>query len=142
MLWSYKVGGKIYDFTRSDILHMGSQPGQQLSTDVLDAWTPNNTQTDVPRFGINNSDNFEATSSRFLYDGDYMRLKNLTVGYTFDRDLMNTIGVRNLRVFISGENLLTFAAYDGIDPELPRSGNTNNIFPASRTITGGINLGF
>ena len=142
MLWSYKVGGKIYDFTRSDILHMGSQPGQQLSTDVLDAWTPDNTQTDVPRFGINNSDNFEGTSSRFIYDGDYMRLKNLTVGYTFDRDLMNTIGVRNLRVFISGENLLTFAAYDGLDPELPRSGNSNNIFPASRTITGGINLGF
>ncbi len=142
MLWSYKVGGKIYDFTRSDILHMGSQPGQQLATDVLDAWTPENTQTNVPRFGINNSDNFDNTSSRFLYDGDYMRLKNLTIGYTVDRDVLAKIGARNLRVFVSGENLLTFAAYDGIDPELPRSGNTNNIFPASRTITAGINLGF
>ena len=142
MIWSYKVGGKIYDFTRSAIMHMGATPGQQLSTEVLDAWTPQNTETDVPRFGINNSDNFNSTSSRFIYDGDYMRLKNLTVGYTFDRDLLSQIGVRNLRLFISGENLLTFAAYDGIDPELPRSGNTNNIFPASRTITGGINLGF
>lgn len=141
-VFSYKSGGKIYDFTRSAIMHMGSQPGQQLSREVLDAWTADNTNTDVSRFGINNGDNFDNTSSRFLYDGDFVRLKNVTIGYSLNREMLSKVNIRNLRVFVTGENLLTFAAYDGLDPELPRSGNSNNIFPAMRTITAGINLGF
>lgn len=141
-IFSYKAGGKIYDFERADLLHMGATPGVQLASEAKDAWTTDNTDTDVPRFIKNNPDNFNNTSSRFLYDGDYLRLKNVTLGYSVDQSLLDKINVRSLRVFVTGENLLTFAAYEGIDPELPRSGNSNNIFPASRTITAGINLGF
>ncbi|MEO1023433.1 MAG: TonB-dependent receptor [Bacteroidota bacterium] len=142
VLFSYGLGGQVYDFTRAELTHLGENPGTQLSTEVLDAWTPENTDTDVPRFGINNSDNFNSTSSRFLYNGDFLRLRNLTLGYSLDRELLSKINVRNLRVFVVGENLLTFSALEGLDPEVPRSGNTNNIFPAARTITFGFNIGF
>lgn len=138
----YRVGNVIYDNTKSDLMHMGADPGIQLSTEVFDAWTEDNINTDVPKFDINNADSFDSRSSRFLYKGDYLRLKSVVLGYSIDNERLSKFNIRNLRVFIVGENLLTFAAYDGLDPELPRSGNSNNIYPPMRSFSVGINLGF
>jgi len=142
-LFSFTIGNTIYDNTYADITHMGAQPGQQLHRDVLaNVWTPGSTTATLPAFGINENAQFTETSSRFLFDGDFLRLKNLTVGYTLPASVLKVIKAQRLRVYVSGENLLTFAAHEGLDPELPRSGISNNIFPAARTITAGINLSF
>ena len=142
MIFSYSVGGKIYDNTEADLSHMGAIPGQNLSVASLDYWTPTNTNASYPVFGIGNNTNFTRTSTRFLHDGDYLRLKNVTFGYTIPSDWTSKLKIRSLRVYMSGENLLTFAAYKGLDPELPASGLSNNLYPPMRTFTTGINIGF
>lgn len=142
MIFSYSVGNKIYDNTEADITHMGAIPGQQLSRASLDYWTPTNTDAAYPAFGIANNTNFTRTSTRFLHDGDYLRLKNVTLGYTLDSKLTQKFKIRSLRFYVMGENLFTWAAYKGLDPELPASGLSNNLYPPMKTYTTGITIGF
>jgi hypothetical protein len=89
-------------------------------------------------------------SSRFLYDGSYVRMKNLTLAYQFPKTIMRKMHDGSLRVYMMGENLLTFTKYPGGDPEFFRAtGAAANIspgiaditMPQVRTITFGLNLG-
>lgn len=116
----------------------------QLRT-MLDAWTPENTDSQIPqaRLFLGNGNQH---STRYLDDADYLRLRNIQVGYTFD-NLGSTSS--SIRVFFSGQNLLTFTDFKGLDPEA--SGNDNNSFqsgniffsrPQNRVISGGLNLNF
>ncbi|MDO1448703.1 TonB-dependent receptor [Rhodocytophaga aerolata] len=126
-------------------------------TAVLNRWTPTNTNTDVPRAIANDPNRNSRISSRFIEDGSYLRLKNLSVGYTLPADLLKSWGngfILNIRVYVSTQNLLTFTGYSGWDPEVGvRSDITgNNVtlsngvdygqFPQARTIFGGIQIGF
>lgn len=140
MILSYSLGHKIYDNSYADIMHMGSKPGQQLSVDALNAWTPENPNTDVPRFEVNNSYNYDRRSTRFLFDGDYARVKNITFGYNLPNELLSRISASSARFYVTGENLFTFAKHKGLDPELPNSGMSNNLYPANKTILVGLNL--
>lgn len=83
----------------------------------LDRWTPENHDATYPRITKSDQTNF-VTSSFWLQDASYVRLKNLTLGYTLPKDWMTKLGVTNAKLFLSGENLLTFSGLDGgIDPE-------------------------
>lgn len=120
----------------------------------LNRWRQPGDITDVPRaelvgsIGTNNS-------SRYLSDGSYLRLKTATLGYNIPADLLQNIGLRSLRVYVSGLNLLTFTDYEGWDPEVNFTGtnrtttNANVIqgvdfytAPQDRTVTFGVNVGF
>jgi hypothetical protein len=88
-------------------------------------------------------------SSRFIEDGSYLRVKNVTLGYTFNKELMQRIHVSSLRLYVSAQNLFTFTKYSGLDPEVNYGGNdTAQIgtdfftFPQARTFTAGLNLKF
>lgn len=83
----------------------------------LDRWTPENLDGTYPRITHSSQTNF-VTSDYWLEDASYMRLKNLTIGYTVDKDLLKSIGVNSLKLFLSGENLLTFTGLDYYDPEV------------------------
>jgi TonB-dependent starch-binding outer membrane protein SusC len=85
------------------------------STKVLDRWTPTNPSNTIPRAG-NHANNTNA-STRFVQDGSYTRLKNVTVGYTIPASVLKN-KVTKLRIYVSGQNLLTFTKYDGLDPEI------------------------
>jgi TonB-linked SusC/RagA family outer membrane protein len=78
-------------------------------------------------------------NEQFLYDASYLKLKNMQIGYTVPKGLMNKIHVNNLRVFVSGENLLMLTSYPGVDPEI---GSGLNVYPISRSLTFGLNLSF
>ena len=80
-----------------------------------------------------------STSRLFLYDTDYFRLKNLTLGYTFPQKWMKKISVSDLRVFFSGENLLTITKYPGMDPEIS---DTANYYALLRQYSFGLSLKF
>ncbi|WP_228530248.1 SusC/RagA family TonB-linked outer membrane protein [Tamlana sp. I1] len=100
------------------------------------AWTPTNTDTDQPRVG-----NFSTReiSSRFVEDGSYVRLKNLALGYNFSSKVLENIGVEKLRLSISGQNLLTWTNYSGLDPEVSyfgAQGGTNGNNQATNTTRG------
>ncbi|UFH56097.1 TonB-dependent receptor [Spirosoma sp. KNUC1025] len=115
----------------------------------LAAWTPENPNTNVPeaRLFFNNG---AQSSSRFVLDGTFVRLRTVTLSYNLPKTLINRIKLNTVRVFVTGQNLLTFTNYAGWDPEVNADYIVSNIAqgydfytaPQARTITGGINIGF
>jgi TonB-linked SusC/RagA family outer membrane protein len=147
-------GNKIYNGTK--VITEGMLRLFNSGTAVSNAWTPTNTNTDIPR-AINGDPNGNARpSDRFLENGSYLRIKNLTIGYTLPSSLLSfTNGtIKNFRIYVSSQNLLTLTKYSGYDPEVGNrniangSNNflTNGIdygqFPQARTFLGGIQVGF
>jgi TonB-linked SusC/RagA family outer membrane protein len=141
ILVSYSLGGKILDLDEVMISHNGDNPGRTWSKDVLNRWTPENPNTDVPRLNTQAS-NWNSISTRFLYDADYARLKNLTLSYSIPNQWASTIGFRNVRFSASGENLFTLFGHDGLDPEQAVDGVTFYRYPAQKTIAFGLNASF
>lgn len=143
-------GNKVYNGTK--VIGQGMLRLFNATTDVLDAWTPQNTDTDVPRAISGDPNQNSRTSDRFLEDGSYMRVKNLSIGYTIPASKIGDLTggvISRLRIYVSSQNILTFTKYTGFDPEVgSKYGNllTNGIdygqFPQSRTYMAGINIGF
>jgi TonB-linked SusC/RagA family outer membrane protein len=124
------------------------QGGDNQTTEVLRRWQQPGDITDIPRATLESSDN-KRVSSRFIEDGSYLRIKNVTLGYTFNKELMQRIHVSSLRLYMSAQNLFTFTNYSGLDPEVNYGGNANAqigtdffTFPQARTFTVGLNLKF
>lgn len=120
------------------------------TTNALDRWTPDNTDTDVPKAVGGRA---RRVSTRWIYDGSYIRLKNLSIGYTLPQSLTEKIRVQKLRFYVSAQNLLTFTDYEGFDPEVhyrssgSTDGNRNlgldyGSYPNAKSITVGLNLSF
>ncbi|SHJ00952.1 TonB-linked outer membrane protein, SusC/RagA family [Arenibacter nanhaiticus] len=116
--------------------------GYNLDNKVLGSWTPTNTNTNLPRLSTkDNNKNFETTSSWYLEDASYLRLKNITLGYSVSDSLMDSMMKgASLRVYISGENLFTFTDYSGLDPEVGGNGLDVGKYPLSRMFTAGLSL--
>ncbi len=122
----------------------------QLASE-LNYWTPENPNTDIPQPRLVGG-NGTAASSRFLQDGSYIRLKNISLGYNFSPKLLEKIKLTDARIFITGQNLLTFTKYDGWDPEVSSDflATGNNVFqgvdfysaPQAKTITLGVKVQF
>jgi hypothetical protein len=114
---------------------------------ALNAWTPENTNTNVPRAIFNDPNGNLKESDRFLEKGDFVRLRQLQLGYTLPKAITQKAFIEKLRFYVSGENLLTITGYDGIDPEFSRSsvlntGIDNLIYPFTRSFTFGAQLTF
>lgn len=142
------VGGDIYNLTAIQ-LYNGDSNGV---TDVLNSWSPENTDTDIPRAAVRGRER----SSRFVEDGSYVRLKNIALGYSLPNSLLESVGISSVRLSISAQNLLTFTNYSGLDPEVSYFGSggesrgDDNViighdfgnYPNLRSITMGLNLKF
>ncbi|MFN7117793.1 MAG: TonB-dependent receptor [Saprospiraceae bacterium] len=143
-------GNKIYNGTK--VIGQGMLRLFNSTTDVLDAWTPQNTDTDVPRAVSGDPNQNTRTSDRFIEDGSYLRVKNVSIGYTFSGDNLKKLSsnvISRVRVYVSSQNLLTFTKYTGFDPEVASRGYNllNNgidygLYPQARTVLFGLNLGF
>lgn len=107
-------------------------------TNALDYWNENNRDAYYPRPGWANGGN-RVNSDRYLQNAAYLRLKNLTIGYTIPKNVLGKIGISRLRVYLLGENLLTFTPLmDTFDPE-----TLNNMtYPISKKYSVGLNLTF
>ncbi|MGH7459204.1 MAG: SusC/RagA family TonB-linked outer membrane protein [Longimicrobiaceae bacterium] len=115
---------------------------------ALERWTPENPSNTEPRATFLDPNNNDRDSDRYIEDGSYVRLKNAVLGYTFPTDLAALVGLQSLRVYLQGENLLTFTDYGNWDPEVNFSGNTSvtrgtdfYTLPQPRTVTVGARLG-
>ncbi|MCK5907966.1 MAG: TonB-dependent receptor, partial [Flavobacteriales bacterium] len=86
----------------------------------MEPWTKENKSNTTPiaMFGAAGARNYYGPQDRYIYDGDYLKLKNLEIGYTLPSDLMEKAGFKKLRVYFSGQNLLTLTNYPGFDPEV------------------------
>ena len=113
------------------------------------AWREEGDGDDFPRIGGGSaSANNRRDSDRFVESGSFVRLKTASLGYTFDRDALDGVGLRSLRVFVQGTNLLTFTDYSWFDPEVNTFGGSNTAlgtdfltYPQARTVEFGINIG-
>lgn len=119
-----------------------SLQGYNLDNRVLNAWTTSNTNTDIPRISTqDNNNNFGTQSTWYLEDASYLRLKNITLGYSFPNEVMKgLLNGSSLRVYFSAENLFTITDYTGIDPEVGGIGLDVAQYPLSRTISAGLSL--
>ncbi|MEZ0610863.1 SusC/RagA family TonB-linked outer membrane protein [Fibrella sp. WM1] len=143
-------GNKIYNGTK--VVTQGMLRLFNAGPAVLNAWTPTNTNTDVPRAISGDPNNNSRTSDRFIEDGSYMRIKNLTIGYSIPAKtlggLTNNV-VNRVRVYVSSQNLLTITKYTGYDPEIAsrngtllRNGIDYSNYPQARTILAGLQITF
>ena len=138
-------GNDVYNLNRY-YLEGGLAAATNAGTIALDRWTPNNTNTDIPRAVLNDPNQNNRVSSHYVEDGSYMRIKLLTLGYTLPTGLLNSMHSQRIRVYVSAQNLATFTKYNGFDPELGNQGNSlgidRGIYPQARVFLAGVNLGF
>jgi TonB-dependent starch-binding outer membrane protein SusC len=148
MFWQGVSGNKIWNAKRA--WQYTFDYGSGKVTDVLRAWTPQNTNTDLPRASFIDPANNKRSSSFYVEDGSYLRLKNISIGYNFPANLMRKLKITSARFYLSGQNLLTFTKYKGYDPEVGRSdlaglfsaGVDVSAYPQANLISAGIDLSF
>jgi len=150
---AFQLGGKMYDGTYQQMMHTQSNVGHAWHKDILNAWTPENTDTDVPRMDGLASGEWaigQTAVDRFLISSNYLSLNNVTLGYTLPKSLLGHVGISALRVYVSGENLAVLTKRKGLDPRyslgiggyIGGSGASSTMYSALRTIAGGITLSF
>ncbi|MEL6987260.1 MAG: SusC/RagA family protein, partial [Bacteroidota bacterium] len=141
-LITYGIGGEILDNGYSAMMHSGTF-GRSLHPDILNAWQQPGDVTDVPRMENGNVDLVRTQSTRFLTDASFIALRNVSLGYTFNKSLTDKIGVDNLRLSITGENLYLMSKRDGLDPQYNLAGTpAGNDFLPARIVSVGLNANF
>jgi hypothetical protein len=147
-------GNELYNGTK--VLTQGMLRLFGAEKKVLDAWTPENSGSNVPRAISGDPNQNSRTSDRFVESGSYMRVKNLSIGYSIPfttLELLTRGSVSRLRVYLSAQNLLTITKYTGYDPEVGTRNMGNNTplltngvdygqYPSPRTFLAGIQVGF
>ncbi len=111
------------------------------TTAVLGRWTGLGTSNSMPRAVYNDPNNNSRPSNRYIENGSYLRIKNVTFSYTIPQKVLKSLWLSSARVYVSAENLYTFTKYSGFDPEVGATGIDNSVYPVYRTISVGINLG-
>lgn len=138
---SYQLGGKGYDVTYAWLMHSGNREGTNFHNDILNAWTPENRYTDVPKLNQKAS-SAASTSSRFLVNASYLNLQNISLGYTLPKNWIRKIKCENLRIYVVADNIALLSGRRGYDPRVNWNGETNYSYSAIRTISGGVTLKF
>ncbi|MFT5845325.1 MAG: hypothetical protein ACI8QW_001201, partial [Saprospiraceae bacterium] len=118
-----------------------------LPISALERWTGEGSTNENPRISVSDPNQNNRVSDRFIEDGSYMRVKNLQLGYTLPKSVMEKIKLRKIRVYIAASNLFTFTKYSGLDPEIGSRGTLEigidrGFYPAARMFMGGLNVTF
>lgn len=165
-------GNKVFNYLGMKLTHMNSAWINQLNTitdraqlvpvdankvyanggkwyDDVTNVTVANSPTSIPRASIQDPNDNDRVSDRYVEDGSYIRLKNITFGYTFPKNMIKKVGLENLRVYANIQNLLTLTKYDGYDPEIGVStasanvyGLDNGRYPSPTVYSFGLNVSF
>jgi TonB-linked SusC/RagA family outer membrane protein len=144
----FSIGGQFFDYAYQRLSHPGSrQPVVDFTEDAMDYWTPEHKNASFTRltdYGPEGN-NYFANSTRYLVNDTYLRLRDVTLGYTLPVSLGSRIGVSSIRVFVQADNQLTFFKYKnkGVDPEQPIGGLLDiTAMPVAKFIIGGISVKF
>lgn len=160
--FSYSVGADVYNYGRETFDSDGAYPtyNQILLQDGWSRWTPDHPDATHPQLVYGGNSNSNKTSTRFLEDASYLRLRNITAGYSFPERITNKLGLKGLSAYVSVDNLFTITKYSGVDPEAAINGSvysptsdysekgtgfsaasdTQSPYPLPRRFTFGINL--
>ena len=141
--FNYQAGGRILDNGYRLLMHSGysSDAGHNWHTDILNAWTPENTNTDVP--ALNAAERYEnGTSDRFLVSSNYVALQNITLGYTFPAKLTKKAKIEKIRLYAVADNIALWSARKGLDPRQGFVSSNSFYYSPMRTISGGLSITF
>lgn len=137
-------GNKLYNANK--FFYEGMSSGSNFLTTALDAWSQDKPSGKIPRAVLSDPNGNTRESDRFLEDGDFIRLRQIQIGYTLPQSLTRKIFIEKLRFYVSGENLCTWTKYSGIDPEFSsdvlNTGLDLHVFPFTRSFIGGVQLTF
>ena len=143
--FTYQIGGLVYDSGYANFMdspHDSTTVGVNFHKDILNAWTPENRNSNIPR--LQYGDQYTASlSDRFLVSAAYLNIQNINAGYTFPHKWTAKAGISKLRVYIACDNVFYWSARKGLDPRYSFQGTSNfaNYSPI-RTISGGVNIVF
>ena len=136
--FDYQLGGWGYDGAYAGYMSSptSSTAGKNYHLDLLDAWTPENPDSNIPRFQLNDQYT-TSTSDRFFIRTDYLNISNINIGYTLPAKWWNG-HIQNLRIYVACDNVWYWSKRQGFDPR----GGSNNYYAPIRTISGGVTLTF
>ncbi|GAB3166554.1 SusC/RagA family TonB-linked outer membrane protein [Telluribacter humicola] len=138
-------GNDILNANRFELEYLNGTTNQ--SRDMLNRWTPTNTDTDIPRASTTRPAN--RISTRQIENGSYLRLKNVQLAYNLAPSVLKKINIQSLRLYVTAQNYATWTRYSGYDPEVNRFGQDSrsqgfdySSYPAAKTLLFGLNVGF
>ena len=133
---NYSYGGKQISWLYEGLLNTAGMPVGTAHVDILDRWTPENPSNTIPRAAYIGGRYSRSETSLALQDASFFRVSNVTLSYTFPAQLTRKAFIENLRLYVTGNNLLTFTKYKGYDPEM------GDYYPATRMYVVGLNITF
>lgn len=138
--FQYQIGGLVNDGTYGSL--MGWQAGTAMHVDLLNAWSEDNTRTNIPR--LNYGDKLYMNSSdRFLTNASYLSLSNITLGYTLPANWMSYVGLQSVRLYVVADNVWVWSKRQGLDPRQSITGSFSNSYHSPvRTVSGGVTVTF
>lgn len=140
--FTYSIGGKGQDLGYCALMTVpeANSTGNAIHKDMLKAWTPEHTNTDIPRWQY--GDQYTGyLSDRWLISNTYVTFQNFQVGYNLPKQWLSRIGINKARIYVTGDNLYLWSKRQGYDPRLSAEGSYGSYSPM-RTISAGINLQF
>ena len=154
--FSFQLGGKFYDGSYQQLMHnaLSSEAGKAMHRDLLDAWSPENPTSNIPRLSNASVDDpgvgSQTPQDRFLTNSNYLCLNNLSLGYNLPKSLVTPLSLRGIRVYVAGENLFLLTARKGMDPRYnlgigsmtSGGGLASGSYSAMRSITAGLTVTF
>lgn len=141
--FTYSIGGKAYDSGYASLMNVpGSSVGYNIHKDVLKGWTPEHTDTDIPRFQAND-ENVASLSDRFLTNASYLNFQRAQIGYNLPKHLLSKVQISGVRVYVTADNICYWSVRKGFDPRYSFTGTTNDaVCSPVRTVSGGVNITF
>lgn len=142
------VGNKIFNLSKWYTDFYPSFSGATISARVKDSWTPTNTNTTQPIFeDVANISTNTVPNSFYVEDGSYLRMQNITLGYTLPTNLLNKVGLGRVRFSLSANNIFTVTGYKGLDPGVGGAADSNfgidiGNYPITRSYNLGLSVGF
>lgn len=138
--FSYQFGGYGYDTKYNSFFAL--KPGQNLHNDYGKTWNPETKQGSMPRVDVGDKSNAYSGSTMALIKSDYLSLQNVTLGYTFNKDITSKLGLTRLRLYSSVDNAALWSKRQGYDPRLNLTGLSGTGYPLYTTIAFGANIQF
>ena len=140
---AYQLGGKVNDYSYQLSMHNGSanNAGTNWHKDILNAWSPTNTDSNIPR--LRSTDNYiNSLSDRFIISSDYLTLQNISLGYTLPKSFTRKFDVASLRIYAVADNVAMLTARKGLDPRQGYTSSDMSNYSPIRSISGGIQISF
>ena len=138
--FAYQIGGYTLDSVYQGLMTAGDA-GANWHKDIFKRWTPQNTDTDVPRVQMNYQE-ANASSTRWLTKSSYLSLRNITLGYTLPKSIVSKLALSNLRIYVTADNVFYTSARKGMDVRKSFTGANGFTYSALRTVSGGVTLTF